>query len=85
MSQHGVEQAIGRAMLDPKFRKKFLEDPEGAAKAEGLSVSGSEAEKIKAAKHHLESAGSELGSKLAGPGAAAFVDIHKGAAASSRE
>ena len=49
MSQHGVEQAIGRAMLDPKFRKKFLEDPEGAAKAEGLSVSGSEAEKIKAA------------------------------------
>ncbi len=38
MSQETIERVVGRALLDPKFLDKLLNDPEDALQDAGLSV-----------------------------------------------
>jgi hypothetical protein len=38
MSGKSQEELIGRAVIDPEFRKRLLSDPEGTIRAEGYEV-----------------------------------------------
>ena len=41
-----IELVVGRALMQPKFRKALLEDPEGTLKEEGIKLEPEQIEKI---------------------------------------
>lgn len=43
------ERLIGRAVLDPDFRKRLLDDPDAAAKEAGLQPAPDEMERLRKA------------------------------------
>jgi hypothetical protein len=44
-----LERLIGRAVLDPDFRKRLLDDPDAAAKEAGLQPDPDEMERLRKA------------------------------------
>lgn len=44
-----LDRLMGKALSDAAFRSEFLEDPEAAAKKEGISLTPQQAEQIKKA------------------------------------
>jgi hypothetical protein len=42
MAQADLERLIGKAILDPQFRDRFLDDPGRVAREEGLSLTDEE-------------------------------------------
>lgn len=47
MSQKGIEQLIGKALLDVRFLGEFLKNPEGKVRENGLDISAQEIAYIK--------------------------------------
>ncbi|HMQ32030.1 MAG TPA: Franean1_4349 family RiPP [Chloroflexaceae bacterium] len=43
------ERLVGRAILDPDFRKRLLDDPDGTVKGAGFSITDTELEQIREA------------------------------------
>lgn len=43
------ERLVGRAILDPTFRKQLLDDPEGTVKGEGFAITEAELDHIRQA------------------------------------
>ena len=41
-----IELVVGRALMQPKFRKALLEDPESTLKKEGIKLEPKQIEKI---------------------------------------
>lgn len=49
------ERLVGRAILDPAFRRKLLDDPDGTVQGEGFSITADELRHIHdAAKNRQE-------------------------------
>ncbi len=44
-----LERLVGRAMLDPTFRKQLLDDPDGAIKSGGFSLTPAELDQVREA------------------------------------
>ena len=42
-----IERLIGKAIIEPDFLRELLQDPEGAAKKAGITLSNDEVEAIK--------------------------------------
>jgi len=58
-TQEEIEKMLGKAILDPEFRKEAIEDPEAAAKKLGVELSSEQVEAFKAEEttrvaEHLE-------------------------------
>ncbi|MBI1870747.1 MAG: hypothetical protein HYS07_06100 [Chlamydiae bacterium] len=47
MSQKGIEQLIGKALVDKQFLEDFLKNPEGKVKEAGFDVSSEELGQLK--------------------------------------
>lgn len=47
MSQKGIEQLVGRALVDKDFMEAVIKDPEGEIRKAGLDVSPEELAQIK--------------------------------------
>jgi hypothetical protein len=47
MAIRGREELIGRAVTDPDFRKRLLEDPDGTIRAEGFQIDAETLAKLK--------------------------------------
>lgn len=62
------ERLVGRAILNPDFRKRLLDDPDGTVKDEGFTISGDELEELR--KAAADRAGSDQ--KLDGIGVRAL-------------
>lgn len=43
------ERLVGRALLDPDFRKQLLDDPDGTVKSGGFSITEAEMDQIRKA------------------------------------
>ncbi len=47
MSQKGIEQLIGKALIDKKFLEEVMKNPEAVIRSSGLDVSAEELSQIK--------------------------------------
>lgn len=47
MPRAEMEQVVGKAVMDPEFRKRFLADPEQAALDEGIQLTAAEVGALK--------------------------------------
>jgi hypothetical protein len=56
------ERLVGRAILDPEFRRKLLDDPDGTVDAEGFAISEAERDQIRQAAKDREATEKGLGS-----------------------
>jgi hypothetical protein len=63
MAQADLERLIGKAILDPRFRDRFLEDPGTVAQEMGLNLTEEEIAGLKAADREKVKA---LSDELAG-------------------
>ena len=62
MAQEELERLIGRAILDPEFRKRLLVDPETAIQKEGFDLTPEEVELVKSVdKDKAETLAEEIG------------------------
>lgn len=69
MSQKGIEQLLGRALVDKDFMEAVLKDPEGEIRKAGLDISPEELAQIvqvdKAkAQRFAESFATEFGNRI---------------------
>jgi hypothetical protein len=58
-TQEEIEKMVGRATLDPKFRKEVIEDPSAASKELGIKLTAEQeaafkAEDVTQVAEHLE-------------------------------
>jgi hypothetical protein len=60
----GVEAIVKRAAADPEFLSRFVEDPVGAAKAEGIEIPAASTEEMVAALQAAGDAGQQVAELL---------------------
>lgn len=56
------ERLVGRAILDPDFRRKLLDNPDGTVKDEGFAISEAEMDQIRRAAGDREATDKSLDS-----------------------
>jgi hypothetical protein len=54
------ERLVGRAILDPGFRKQLLDDPDGTVKREGFAISPQELQHIHDAAKNRDTTNQKL-------------------------
>jgi hypothetical protein len=54
------ERLVGRAILDPEFRKQLLDDPDGTVKGAGFSITEEELKHIREAAANREATDNQL-------------------------
>jgi Ribosomally synthesized peptide prototyped by Frankia Franean1_4349. len=54
------ERLVGRAILDPEFRKQLLDDPDGTVKGAGFVLTDAELDRIREAAKEPEAASRQL-------------------------
>lgn len=60
------ERLVGRAVLDPDFRRKLLDDPDGTVSAEGFTITAAEMDQIRQAAKDREATDKSLDTIVAG-------------------
>ena len=59
-----LERLIGRAVIDPDFRKQLIADPDGTVKSAGFSLSDDELEQVRKAASEAASDSDATNQKL---------------------
>lgn len=60
------ERLVGRAVLDPDFRRKLLDDPDGTVQAERFAITEAEMDQIRQAAKDREATDQQLDAIVAG-------------------
>ena len=64
-SQDDLRAVAGKALADPEFRQKLIDDPEAAVKAAGIELSGEQLKALKEMdKEELEAGLGDLDERL---------------------
>jgi hypothetical protein len=64
-SQNEVKTLLAKAAIDPKFSKNLLADPGGAARREGITLTGAQIDAINSAKASIRAGNAAIAAKLA--------------------
>jgi hypothetical protein len=59
-----LERLVGRAILDPTFRKQLFDDPDGTIKSAGFSLSEDEVKQVREAIRQRSLMGQSLDDKI---------------------
>jgi hypothetical protein len=60
-----IQRLVGKMMIDGTFRNKMARDPEGTAKAEGVTLTPEQVKSFQQNAHSFISAGAELDKSIA--------------------